>query len=204
MGALLAAVVSALAAAFGAWVGYLQYREGHAYRDSKPGSTSESDASATGPGSPPLFPEPAPGRHGSRGSQRRSVHEVPAPASPIPGGRQTDDWTVNLTAQALAARAALAVWAGVVSCVGFGTFVLTLVIVGQSSSKWLDAFLWFLVWSSGAAILVATAVGVWVRRKSRGRYRRPWRMATQALWLAWSPWTVGYLGGVIIGSIVND
>jgi hypothetical protein len=88
--------------------------------------------------------------------------------------------------------------------VGLVAFVLSASLLGSSGMAWVDPFIWSILAVSATAILVATGMGIWVRRSARGRYRRPWRTATQALWLAWSPWVVGYVGGVLIGPIISD
>ncbi len=180
----LAAAVSALAAAFGAWVGYLQYRD---RRVPAPPATPASPAEARGT-------HAAPPRR--RDDQPSTGADVVGPeATPGAGTRGVDQWNVEWTSEKLATRAAVAVSAGVVSCLCLATMLLTGVVIDSDGSvDGAAAGVLELASVLGiAAILVATVMAVRVRRAARGRYRRPWRSATLALWLAWTPWVAGYL-----------
>jgi hypothetical protein len=184
---LLAGAVSAIAAAFGAWVGYLQYRDRHARVAP---ATSEPQAS------------PLEAHERDSAPRRRQGYGPPADADVVgpedsdrDGARGDDQWNVEWTSEKLASRATVAVSAGVVSCLCLATMLITGVIVDADGS--VDGAAAGVVQLASmigiVAVLVATVMAIRVRRAARGRYRRPWRSATLALWLAWTPWVVGYL-----------
>lgn len=184
---LLAAAVSAIAAAFGAWVGYLQYRDRHARATP---ATWESQA------------WPSEAQETDSAPRRRRGYQPPDDADLVgpegtarDGARGNDDWNVEWTSEKLAGRATVAVSAGVVSCLCLATMLLTGVIVDSDGSvDGAAAGVLQLASIIGlVAVLVATVMAIRVRRAARGRYRRPWRSATLALWLAWAPWVAGYL-----------
>lgn len=184
---LLAGAVSAIAAAFGAWVGYLQYRDRHARATPATWEPQAwpSDAHGT---------DPAPRRR--RGYQPPADWDVVGPEGTARDrAPRNDEWNVEWTSDQLASRATVAVSAGVASCLCLATMLLTGVIVDSDGSvDGAAAGVLQLASVTGiVAVLVATVMAIRVRRAARGRYRRAWRSATLALWLAWAPWVAGYL-----------
>ena len=120
------------------------------------------------------------------------VSPAPATGSGAPG---VDQWNVEWTTEKLTSRATAAFRAAVVSSVCLVAMLLIGVLTGADGSVD-DPVAAALGWVMGigvVAVLVATVLAVRVRRAARGRYRRPWRSATLALWLAWAPWVAGYL-----------
>jgi hypothetical protein len=199
----LCAVVGAGAAAFGAWVGYLQFEDGRETRRVRIADEAGTPAQPQTPTqtwaqTPLASPEPVTDPHGQ--PIARDGQAVPPSPTPGPGVAPVDpsgdQWTVVLTPEVLARRATVAVGAAVLSCMALVVLVLTFAIGSAQDNlgdHTVETFINWVLAFGAVMILVATVVSIWVRRAARYRYRRPWRTARFALWLAWGPWLAAYV-----------